>query len=115
MMVVMKPTSTLLADRGLQKNGKVQVFVDGEVLRRCDPMVPMDTGALIGSGITATTLGSGEVKYNTVYARRWYYCAANFQGAPTRGNYWFERMKNSGGKEAILRGAAAVAGGRAGG
>lgn len=113
MRVIMNPMSQLLGDRGLQKGGRVQQFVDSEVLRRCDPMVPHDTGALIGSGIRATTLGSGEVKYNTVYARRWYYCPANFQGAPMRGNYWFERMKNSGGKEAILRGAAAIAGGRA--
>lgn len=112
MKVVMLPTSQLLANRGLQANGRVQRFVDSEVLRRCDPMVPKDTGDLIGSGIRSTTIGSGEVKYSTVYARRWYYCPANFQGAPMRGNYWFERMKNSGGKEAILRGAAAMAGGR---
>lgn len=112
MKVVMLPTSQLLANRGLQTNGRVQRFVDSEVLRRCDPMVPKDTGDLIGSGIRSTTIGSGEVKYGTVYARRWYYCPANFQGAPMRGNYWFERMKNSGGKEAILRGAAAMAGGR---
>ena len=109
---VMLPTSQLLKDRGLQKNGKVQQFIDSEVLRRCDPLVPKDTGALIDSGILETTIGSGKVKYSTPYARRWYYIPAKFTGAPTRGNYWFERMKKNGGREAILRGITLISGGR---
>lgn len=90
---------------------EAQKFVDSEVLRRCDPFVPKDTGELIRSGIRETRLGSGRVVYRTPYARKWYYKPANFQGAPKRGNYWFERMKNSGGKEAILRGLAKKTGG----
>lgn len=92
---------------------KAQEFVDSEVLRRCDPFVPKDTGELIRSGIRETRLGSGRVVYRTPYARRWYYHPANFQGAPKRGNYWFERMKASGGKKAILRGVAKITGGDA--
>ena len=95
----------------------VQVWIDNEVLNRCDKYVPMNTSMLKKSGILFTVLGSGEVIYSTPYARRWYYNQpltdslgrhygpATFQGAPTRGAYWFERMKNEGGKEAILRGA----------
>ena len=90
---------------------QAQKYVDSEVLRRCDPYIPKDTGELIRSGIRETRVGSGQVKYRTPYARRWYYEHARFQGAPMRGNHWFERMKAAGGKNAILRGAAKIMGG----
>lgn len=67
---------------------------------------------MIESGIQNTQIGSGEVVYNTPYARRWYYMPANFQEAPQRGNYWFDRMKVEYGR-AILEGAARIAGARA--
>ncbi len=105
---------TAITKRGLQPGGPVQQYIDSEVLRLCDPLVPFDTGALKQSGIIHTKIGSGEVRYRTPYARRWYYMPASFNGAPDRGNYWFERMKNNGGKEQILNGAAKIAGGRAG-
>lgn len=108
---VMKSTNQLLKERGLSKGGVAQKFVDSEVLRRCDPLVPKDTGALINSGILETTIGSGEVKYSTPYARRWYYIPAKFAGAPERGNHWFHRMIKNGGREAILRGLAKLTGG----
>ena len=102
---------------GIEEGGPVQRFIDSEVLRKCQPYVPMDTGMLIRSGILHTKIGSGEVKYRTPYARRWYYIPASFQGgsgkgteALGRGNYWFERMKNKGGREAILRGAQKLSG-----
>lgn len=108
-----KPTATLLKDRNLGEGGAAQVFIDSEVLRRCSPYVPFDSGTLNRSGVTHTRLGSGEVIYATPYARRWYYREANFQGAPMRGTYWFEKMKNQGGKDAILRGVAKITGGDA--
>lgn len=110
--VKMKTLQELLAARQIDKGGAVQQFIDSEVLRRCSPLVPKDTSELIRSGTRETRLGSGEVIYSTPYARRWYYIPANFTGAPNRGNYWFERMKRNGGKEAILRGAAKLAGGK---
>ncbi len=100
----------VIKKRGIEKNGRVQQFIDSEVLRRCQPYVPMDRGELIRSGIDKTVIGSGKVKYRTPYARRWYYREAQFQGAPKRGTYWFERMKQEGGKEAILSGARKMAG-----
>lgn len=110
--VQMKPAAEITQKLGIEVGGRVQQFIDSEVLRRCQPYVPMDTGELIRSGIRETRIGSGEVVYRTPYARRWYYRNAQFQGAPKRGNYWFERMKNEGGKEAILRGAKRMAGAR---
>lgn len=87
-------------NHGIEPFGPVQKYIDSEVLRLCDPLVPKDTGELINSGIRSTRIGSGEVKYNTVYARRWYYMNTTFAGAsvhfneaPQRGSYWFERMK----------------------
>ena len=94
-----------------------QEFIDSECLKLCDPLVPKDTGILKQSGIMNTQIGSGELKYRTPYARRWYYMPAQFQegsgsGMETvgRGNYWFERMKQQY-KERILAGAKKAAGG----
>lgn len=89
----------------IEKQGKVQMFIDSEVLRRCVPYVPQDKSDLIKSGQIGTVIGSGTVRYVAPYARRWYYMPAQFQGAPKRGNYWFERMKKAGGAAAIARGA----------
>lgn len=93
----------VIKNHGLGESGRIQQFIDSEVLRLCDPLVPKDTGDLINSGLTNTKIGSGEVVYRTPYARRWYYMPAEFQDAPMRGNYWFERMKTQGGKDKILR------------
>ena len=96
----------------LPGGNEAQKYVDKEVLRRCEPYVPFDQGFLKQSGILETKLGSGKVVYRTPYARRWYYEPARFQGAPKRGNYWFERMLNEGGAKAILRGLARIMGGK---
>lgn len=102
-----------ISKRGLETRGKVQKFIDSEVLRLTDPYVPMDTGVLKSSGTRSTRVGSGEVRYRTPYARRLYYNPQyNYQGAPMRGGKWFERMKHNN-KRNILRGAAEVAGGKA--
>lgn len=96
--------------RGLQDSGPAQQYIDSEVLRLSEPFIPKDTGELIRSGIINTVIGSGEVRWRTPYARRWYYLDAQFQEAPNRGNYWFERMKQQYGQK-ILDGAARIAGG----
>lgn len=101
----------LIAERGIEEKGKVQKYIDSEVLRLSDPYVPFRTGGLKGSGIRATTLGSGKVKYNAPYARKQYY---ENKGTGLRGKLWFERMKADR-KNEILKGAADIAGGKAGG
>nr|DAI17922.1 MAG TPA: Minor capsid protein [Caudoviricetes sp.] len=108
--VVMQPIGVILRKRGLEPSGRVQKTVDQEVLRLCEPYVPHDKGDLVRSGTIHTRIGSGQVTYRTPYARRWYYRPAKFKGAPKRGNYWFERMKKEGGRDKILKAAAAVAG-----
>lgn len=98
----------IMRNRGIEEQGKVQKYIDSKVLEYCEPKIPKDTGDLIKSGKEHTTIGEGQVKYRTLYARRWYYMPASFQGAPERGNYWFERMKQQY-KKQILEGARRVA------
>lgn len=116
---------SILSRRGLNKGGTVQKYVDSEVLRLCAPYTPFDTGVLKGSGIRATKIGSGIVKWNTPYARYQYYGKVMVGKAPKtvtsrsltygngslRGSYWFERMKINN-KDKIIKGAAALAGGQ---
>lgn len=98
--------------RDLGVGGKVQKFIDSETIRLMDPYTPKDKGDLIKSATTNTTIGTGRIVQITPYAKRWYYTPANFQGAPMRGNKWFERMKASH-RDSILRGAASLAGAKA--
>ena len=106
----MKPSKEILKERGLAPYGAVQKVIDSEILRLCVPYVPLQDSTLIKSGTIHTKIGSGLVVYSTPYARRHYYRPARFNGAPKRGNYWFERMKKEGGKEKILKAAVAISG-----
>lgn len=132
-----------LEARGLKPGGKVQKFIDSEVIRLCDPKVPFRTGVLKHSPMIASVIGQGLVIYATPYARYLYYGEVYgpnipifeagelagfwsppgqkkhptgrklaYSGAPERGAFWFERMKAEHGEE-IIRGAAALARGRA--
>ena len=100
-------TQELIAARGIEVGGKVQKFIDSEVLRLTDPYVPKDSGRLKGSGTISTKIGSGEVRYRTPYARRQYY---ENKGDGLRGKQWFERSKIDN-KKSILNGALQIAGG----
>lgn len=98
----------ILQRRGLESQGAVQVYIDNEVIKQCDPYVPFDTGMLKHSAILATVIGKGEVVYNTPYAKKQYH--GNF-GKGLRGKLWFDRMKADHLGD-ILNGAAKVAGGK---
>ena len=105
----------LLRERGISDFGAVQRKLDSDVLGYCAAFVPKDTGALIASGRTGTRIGSGEVCYNSPYARYQYYGVSKkgkklrCRGGGLRGAYWFERMKASS-KYELLRNAAMAAG-----
>lgn len=58
---------------GTGVGGHVQKTVDAAVIRECFLYVPFDEGVLAGSANTATEIGSGEVVYDTPYARYLYY------------------------------------------
>ena len=93
-----KDTEELLRARGLQKGGRVQKFIDSEVMRNMDPYTPKRSGFLIRSAITGTVVGSGIIRQNAPYARSNYYGnkGRGLQGTANgglRGRKWFERMK----------------------
>lgn len=83
-----------------------QQYVDNEVLKHCTKYIPLITGDLILSGIRGTDIGSGEVIYNSIYAKKRYYSKTPVGrvNGPLRGNRWFERMKSDK-KTVILKGA----------
>lgn len=63
----------LIRKLGTGIGGHIQKLVDAAVIRECFPYVPFDEGVLAGSASTATEIGSGEVIYDTPYARYQYY------------------------------------------
>lgn len=71
-----------------------QVWLDTSVLRDCEPYVPSSSGELIRSARTATKIGSGEIIYNTPYARAVYYgYHGKSQTRPLATRLWFETAK----------------------
>ena len=97
----------LLKKRGLENKGRVQKYIDKEVIRLMTPYTPKESGELIRSATRLTDIGSGLVRQggkSAPYGRRWYYEQARFNGAPMRGNYWFKRSMQNGGAKTILKG-----------
>ena len=66
-------TKQFVKKYGVGEGGHVQKAVDAAVIRECFPYLPFDEGILAGSANTATEIGSGEVVYDTPYARYLYY------------------------------------------
>lgn len=101
-------TLTFRPDFGARMGGKfdnAQKFVDNEVLRYDEALIPFQTGMLVRSGKVGTVLGSGEVKYIAPYAAKQYYDTAKSRPYDAnRGAMWFERMKVAHKKD-ILNGA----------
>lgn len=74
-----------------------QKWLDNEVLKDCQPFVPMRTGNLMNSGVSGTTLGKGEVIYSAPYAKPMYYGTyLNFSKLkhPQACAQWFEKAKS---------------------
>nr|DAZ16652.1 MAG TPA: Minor capsid protein [Caudoviricetes sp.] len=118
--------------KGLQKGGPVQKFIDNEVMKQMSPMMPRREGVMIQSMISSTVIGSGSIRVDTDYAHFQYagkvyiyeptgstWAPENedkiptardlqYQGAPTRGAFYFDRMKKAK-KDQILKGAQALA------
>lgn len=88
-----------------------QKFVDSEILRGCEPYVPLLTGVLIMTGILGTDVGSGTVSWIAPYARARYYSPRKpgSSTGPLRGSFWFERWKAVGAQR-VIAGARRIAG-----
>lgn len=93
----------LKRELGVEIGGHVQKAVDAAVIRECFPYVPFDEGILAGSANTATEVGSGEVVYDTPYARYLYYGEVYGPNIPIVENgvivgYWSPPQKHPTGK-----------------
>ncbi|MFV0315180.1 MAG: minor capsid protein [Anaerotignum sp.] len=99
--------------QGLGVEGRIQRYIDQEVIRYMEPFTPRNSGALQRSAYAK----NGEVVYTVPYAKFLYYGKVmvspssgspwaksgesklltqrklQFKGQPTRGAYWFLRMK----------------------
>lgn len=130
-----KATNLLLKERGLEEYGKVQKFIDNEVIRLMAPYTPNLNGVLYKSAKPIPRAGSGAILQATPYARFQYYgkvmvspttgsplalkgekkiltdrdLVHNKSKHPMAGPFWFERMKADK-KEEILEGARKIAG-----
>ena len=133
--VTLDDLETILKRRGLEERGRVQRYIDSEVIRYSEPYTPRRLGALSRSAKTGTVEGSGEVVWNDIKARFQYYGKLmvspttgsswakknekkvltdrdlEYHGGGMRGKMWFERMKLDH-KDDIIRGAAEIAGGK---
>ena len=103
----------LIADLGLEEQGKVQKFMANTILALSSPYVPLDIahlyenpGALRDSGrVEGTDVVWGGGVQNVMYARYLYYHPEfNFQGSPFRGGYWVDRAMKNGGLDKITEG-----------
>ena len=105
--------NTTFQPRKQKQYSAAQKFVDSEVLRLCEPYIPLLTGTLIKTGILGTDIGSGLVMWIAPYAKKQYYSPrkAGSQTGPLRGPFWFARMKATSGKD-IIKSAKKLAGGR---
>ncbi len=68
-----KPAADMLKARGLEPGGRVQKFIDNEVINKMGPYTPFLNGELEKSAIQNTVIGTGEVRQDTPYARYQYY------------------------------------------
>lgn len=92
-----------------EKIHRAQIFIDSEILRNSDPLVPFDTGSLKRSGITGTRIGTGIIKYTATYSKPQYF---NGCSSGQRGRKWVRRMWISKGKKILKDTQKIINGGR---
>jgi hypothetical protein len=97
--------NTNFKQKWMTRYSSAQSFVDSEVLRLCQPLIPLRTSMLIKSGILGTDVGSGLVQWIAPYAKAQYFMrrksGSNLE--KQRGPFWFERMKATSGRELIAK------------
>ena len=71
-----------LKEKLSSRRNKAQEVLDSAVMKDTDPFVPMRQGTLASSVLRSTNVGSGEVVYDTPYARHMYYGVHYRTGTP---------------------------------
>ena len=100
-------TKEFVKKHGTGEGGYVQMAVDAAVIRESFPYLPFDEGILAGSANTATEIGSGEIVYDTPYARYLYYGEVYGPNIPIVENgeivgYWSPPEKHPTGEELMF-------------
>ena len=74
---------------------RAQILLDQTVAKDSNYYVPNDTGTLESSVLTGSKMGSGELIWNTEYAKKQYYGLENKSKDknPNASMKWFERAK----------------------
>ncbi|MGU8397593.1 minor capsid protein [Clostridium perfringens] len=112
--IKLNSVSKILAERGLNADGKTQRFLTTEVARLSNPYVPWKSGNLKD---TQVEIKPTQIKYYAPYAQKQYYENAGMgkQGlhrGGMRGKLWIPRMMADRGDE-LIESVAKMAGGRA--
>ena len=71
-----------LKEKLSSRRNRAQEVLDLAVMKDTDPFVPMRQGTLASSVLRSTKVGSGEVVYDTPYARHMYYGVHYKTGKP---------------------------------
>ena len=71
-----------LKEKLAARRNRAQEMLDLAVIKDTDPFVPMRQGTLASSALRSTKVGSGEVVYDTPYARHMYYGVHYRTGKP---------------------------------
>lgn len=111
------------SSRFAMQNSLAQKWLDNQVLTDCTPLVPLRDSDLRKSGETGTQIGSGEVCWNSIYARYQYYGKVMVGPPPKRvtdidlnyktegtSAFWFEEAKSAN-KRSWINGVKKIGGG----
>ena len=90
-----KIDTVTLAKKYEQKCKKIQPYLDALILGDSNYFCPLKTGKLQQSAIINSRIGSGELVWETPYARRQYYDYHKppYQPNPNACGKWFEAAK----------------------
>ena len=103
--VVMKPTSVIEANLGIETGGRVHKFFTNECYKAMDKYVPMDTGDL--RSVVSMSLDGRYITYEMPYATYQYYGSQNGKKwnytTPGTGPYWDKVMWTAEGQDIVKR------------
>jgi len=86
----------------LLPRGRIQTFIDSEMVRLADQKVPSDTTHTRKSTFINIIFGLGKIIYDLYYEHMYEDTSKRYQDALRRGAFWVHRMLNEGGREKII-------------
>lgn len=87
--IKMDRTDKIVHNLGFGRMNKVQIFVDNEIRKGMDPLVPLREGPLKNSALKSIA-GTGKIIYDMPYAKQQFYQGRKVEGK-ARGRLWSYR------------------------